>query len=330
MTSPSITETLANAKVIYILWIAVGATLLRIALIRTRTEHGRSAAEILESALIAVVLVYMIIRPFMVQAYFIPSPSMVPTLLGENGSGDRILVNKLVYRVNRPNRDDVVVFIPPDNVASNDDTPDVPVNFIKRLIALPGDVLQVTAGRIIINGTAYSHFDLRNKLAQTNFYGPSPPDDLQAEHHIRFTSKGVFADGKRLDNTQLSMLFTNMPSLPVQIVPGKTVLNGHVLSEPFTAEDPDYDLKIFNGQSLKTDDIQGPRLNGTLIPAQQYNQDNLAPPGAIPKGTYFMMGDNRNDSRDSTEWGPLDGKRVVGQAVFIFWPLNRIGLIRNH
>ena len=40
-----------------------------------------------------------------------------------------------------------------------------------------------------------------------------------------------------------------------------------------------------------------------------------------------MMGDNRNDSNDSTNWGLLDSKRVVGRAQFVFWPPSRMGLI---
>ena len=60
--------------------------------------------------MIAVALVFLIIRPFILQAFYIPSPSMEPTLLGKDNSGDRILVNKFEYRTEKPHRDDVVVF----------------------------------------------------------------------------------------------------------------------------------------------------------------------------------------------------------------------------
>jgi signal peptidase I len=41
-----------------------------------------------------------------------------------------------------------------------------------------------------------------------------------------------------------------------------------------------------------------------------------------------MLGDNRNRSRDSHVWGPLDRSRVVGRAVVVFWPIPRAGAIR--
>ena len=47
----------------------------------------------------------------------------------------------------------------------------------------------------------------------------------------------------------------------------------------------------------------------------------------IPKGYYFMMGDNRGASADSREWGPIPKDWVIGQAFATYWPPNRIGLL---
>ena len=47
----------------------------------------------------------------------------------------------------------------------------------------------------------------------------------------------------------------------------------------------------------------------------------------VPAADYFCMGDNRNDSNDSHAWGPVDENRIVGRAMLIFWPLNRIRLL---
>ncbi len=125
---------------------------------------GRSksvAREYGEALVIALILAF-IIRTFFVQAYMIPSGSMEPTLL----IGDHILVNKMAYGIRLPesilgyqipgltlgrylihfgsiHRGDVVVFIPPL---------DRDKDFIKRVIGLPGDRVQIRNGRVWLNG----------------------------------------------------------------------------------------------------------------------------------------------------------------------------------
>ena len=149
--SPGITETLANLSILWILGIVAGLTVLRLGLIRVPTPAARSTSEMLESGIIAIVLVFLIIRPFIVQAYFIPSPSMEPTLLGKQGAGDRILVNKFDYRLRRPTNDDVVVFLAPKETGLENS------DFIKRLIGVPGDRIKVIGGKITINDKVYKH-----------------------------------------------------------------------------------------------------------------------------------------------------------------------------
>ncbi|WP_340695075.1 signal peptidase I [Hydrogenobacter thermophilus] len=88
---------------------------------------------------IAVIVIVLLLRAFVVQAYNIPSGSMKPTLL----VGDFILVNKLVYRFSEPQRGDIVVFKWPVNPN---------IDFIKRIIGLPGDVIEVKDYQVYVNG----------------------------------------------------------------------------------------------------------------------------------------------------------------------------------
>lgn len=102
--------------------------------------------ELLDSGLIAFVLVFLLIRPFVVQAFYIPSRSMVPALL----DGDRILVNKFVYRLNPPERGDIIVFDAPRQALEGNAKKD----FVKRLIGLPGDAIEIKRDiGVFINGT---------------------------------------------------------------------------------------------------------------------------------------------------------------------------------
>lgn len=308
------------------------ATLVRLTLIRLRGIVAHSTAELIESGLLVVVGMFLIVRPFVLQAFFIPSPSMEPTLIGKNGVGDRILVNKLVYRLARPSRGDIVVFLPPASAldgGGTEESPGVPINFIKRLVALPGDRVVVKAGAVWIDGERYTHADIRSRLAGAGVFGDVDPDsDLQADHHVKFTDNAVVVDGAPMPNDRLASLMVSDPHATVRIVPGETIVNGRVLDEPFVAEDPDYDLRIFDGESLKFDPIEGPKLNGIVIPMRQYRVDEAAGPGVVPNGDCLMLGDNRNDSRDSSEWGPLDERRIVGRAQFVFWPPKRVRVIR--
>jgi signal peptidase I len=89
--------------------------------------------------LIVIVMVVLLIRAFVAQAYNIPSGSMKPTLL----VGDFILVNKLVYRFSEPKRGDIVVFKYPI---------DPNIDFIKRIVALPGEQVEVRNNQVFING----------------------------------------------------------------------------------------------------------------------------------------------------------------------------------
>ncbi|MFN3478798.1 MAG: signal peptidase I [Thermodesulfovibrionales bacterium] len=165
-------------------------------------------------------LLALFIRAYFIQAFKIPSGSMIPTLL----IGDHILVNKFIYGTKlpfsdkrilvfrKPQRGDIIVFKYPEDPSRD---------FIKRVIAVEGDVIES-----------------RNKVVY---------------------------------------------------------VNGQPVKEPYIQH---------------TDNLMRP---GGVEP-----RDNFGP-YIVPKGKYFMMGDNRDQSYDSRYWGYVDIKEIRGKALIIYW-----------
>ena len=98
----------------------------------------KEAKEWAQSILIALVLT-LILRTYVIQAFKIPSGSMRPTLL----EGDKLFVNKYVYRFRSPDRGDIVVFRYPDDPRKD---------FIKRLVASGGETVEIRDGKIYVDG----------------------------------------------------------------------------------------------------------------------------------------------------------------------------------
>lgn len=142
-------------------------------------------------ALIVAVVLALIIRTFLFQAFKIPSGSMLDTLL----IGDHLLVNKFIYgtkipgaddrylSIRDPERGDVIVFeFPEDEGKSYFERRD----FIKRVIGLPGDLIEVKAKQVYVNGQPFSipqelHKDqemIPSVASPRDFVGPiKVPDD---------------------------------------------------------------------------------------------------------------------------------------------------------
>jgi signal peptidase I len=93
-------------------------------------------------AVVAIALA-LLIQGFVVKPYRIPSPSMNDTLL----PGDRVLVNRLIFRFRDPQRGNIVVFTWPVNRK---------YVFIKRVIGVPGDTISLAAGHVLVNGRPIS------------------------------------------------------------------------------------------------------------------------------------------------------------------------------
>jgi signal peptidase I len=100
-------------------------------------------------------VIALLIKTFLFQAFYIPSESMRPTL----NVGDRVLVNKLSYRVHDVNRGDIVVFeTPPNAKDANGKIKDL----VKRVVALPGETLETRDGIVYINGRQLEEPYIRN------------------------------------------------------------------------------------------------------------------------------------------------------------------------
>ena len=124
---------------------------------KSRTSDGAVWENV--KSLLGAVLIYLVIRTFLFEAFRIPSGSMIPTLL----VGDWLFVNKAVYGAtlpftnvhmpafSEPKRGDVVVFTSPTQI----DQPEDPnPTLVKRLIGMPGDTLYMRAGVVYVNGIA--------------------------------------------------------------------------------------------------------------------------------------------------------------------------------
>jgi signal peptidase I len=272
-----LTERIASVSLPTVLLLLFCLTVARVALNATRVALFRAFGDLLESLTLAVGLVFLVLRPFVVQSYYIPSGSMHPTLW----EGDHILVNKWVYRMHPPHYGDIVVFrAPPD--ASPDGK-----EFIKRVMGLPGDRIEVKAGCIRVGKATYTSSEIRTILGENvSVEDLSDPDKLPPLH---LTTDAIWLGDRQITPEEFAEA-AGKAGQPVCIKPGRVLRNGQTLMECYVAEDPHY-------------------LFGETV---------------VPAGSYFMMGDNRNQSMDSHVWGSLSSDRVIGRADLVFWPLSHL------
>jgi signal peptidase I len=177
--------------------------------LRSAPRKGGGLVEYLVILLFSFALVFGFVRPFVVEAFWIPSESMVPTLL----VGDRVLVNKFVYRFTEPERGDVVVF---QSVESSDE------ELIKRVVGVPGDEIALRKkGELYLNGEpqkepyvvenpcsrylpktcsfgpttvpeghVFVMGDNRAKSRDSRFFGPLPKENIEGGAFLRFWPPG--------------------------------------------------------------------------------------------------------------------------------------------
>ncbi|MBI5005540.1 MAG: signal peptidase I [Nitrosomonadales bacterium] len=217
-----------------------------------------------------VILVVFLLRSFLIEPFKIPSGSMIPTL----HVGDFILVNRYTYglrlpivnkkfiEINQPQRGDVVVFHYPE---------DTSIDYIKRLVGVPGDELVYRNKRLWVNG-------VEQTLQRDG-------DFNYVESELRFVHTERYNENLG-GRTHAVLLNPDMPQVHL----------GNV------ANFPQYEQCSYSEREVKC---------------------------VVPAGHYFMMGDNRDNSRDSRYWGFVPDEMLVGKAFFIwmnFSELKRIGL----
>lgn len=152
----------------------------------------------------------LLIKTFLFQAYYIPSPSMTPTL----SEGDRILVNKLSYKLHSVNRGDLIVFDTPE-AGGNDD-------LIKRVIGLPGEFVVVEDGRIEIDGGLLLEPYLPLNTDINSFSTPANCVNRPNENSgCRIPDEHVFVMGDNRSNSRDSRFFG---PVPVEDVEGRAFI----------------------------------------------------------------------------------------------------------
>lgn len=171
-------------------------------------------------AIVVALVIAFVIRTFIFVPVIVEGESMMPTL----HNADRMIVSKISNYVGEIDRGDIVVFHATESK-----------DYIKRVIAIPGDTLEYRDDVLYINGEAVEEPYL---------------DEYRAQ------------------------------------------MNGLPLTENFT-------LEQVTGESV------------------------------VPEESYFVMGDNRQNSKDSREIGFVSKEEIVGKTNFIFWPLDDVGTVED-
>lgn len=146
----------------------------------TTPKRKRSFWAELPGLLLTALTIAVLVKTFLVQPFWIPSESMVPTI----EVNDRVMVNKLAYRLGEPERGDVVVFRDPAEPDVQESIPEAVIrsvleavgvrtrgrdDLIKRVIGLPGETVEIRDNRVLIDGTPLEEPYLDN--------GVGMPDD---------------------------------------------------------------------------------------------------------------------------------------------------------
>ena len=240
------------------------------------------------SSIFPILAIVLVIRSFIYEPFQIPSGSMMPTLL----VGDFILVEKFAYGLKdpvtqttllatgKPKRGDIAVFKYPK---------DPSVDFVKRVIGLPGD-------KIV--------YDPEQK--ELRIYQNCSTLDCAQALPIVYSS---------LKESEWALFFNIDSMVESQNGSYQTSLGDPIPSNALRQEE----------RVEKLDDVS----HEILVIPQVYTQSRYQQPGLpdnewiVPPKHYFMMGDNRDNSADSRMWGFVPEENLVGRAVIIWFSLDK-------
>jgi signal peptidase I len=243
--------------------------------------------------LLSPLIIIFSFRWVLYEPFVIPSSSMEPTLL----INDHIFVNKFVYGVrspfvkngwlfnwNTPKRGDVIVFKYPKNPK---------VFYIKRLIGIPGDQVKIISGQISVNDEPWvlrpldQFYDDKGDPVSDEFQyaGESVPDYEALE---KFKNSGT------LNKTQDELKKLSQKEIQKKI---EEKIKNENLSSVARFERSEHFVKRNKNEE---------------------GADNSVKEFVVPKNTYFVMGDNRDQSSDSRSWGFVDHNLLVGRASIIW------------
>ncbi|MDB4952757.1 MAG: signal peptidase [Myxococcales bacterium] len=254
-------------------------------------------------SIVTLLAIVLAIRAFVVEAFEIPSSSMYPTL----EINDRIFVSKLPYGLRipwtrtklfarAPERGSVIVFIYPC---------DRDRDYIKRLIGLPGDTIEVRCNVVYVNGTALPnkrvaddcHYDDRDDEGRWSTKTCSRYEEtVGGITHQAFHDE----DRPRRDAAQTSDDRHDFPER----------------NAPFPPSCSTDDAPL--GKIVET------KPGGVATPCEPQLHY------VVPEGHVFVMGDNRNNSNDSRAWGTVPIEDIKGKALFIWLAYKTFGWSAIH
>jgi signal peptidase I len=292
------------------------------------------------------VVIVLLINQYLLQAYQIPSPSMVPSLL----VGDRIFVNKLVYGpelipgmlkvpgFRAPSRADVIIFESPEYISSGplkdilqrviymvtlsivdidrDEYGQPKHHFlIKRAIGMPGDRIRMRDGNVEIRTPGEADWKTEAQLkANLGFTYPNTRT-LDREEYPVFRSAG---EGFALELANLSSTDEQKKAIARYFVMNRDS-SGSLSLEAFKLSD-EIAIELWKNRTRWAMEPYSTAYRETWRVLEEGQR--------IPDDRLFPMGDNRDNSRDARYFGAVRLAKVLGKGLLRYWPLTRFGAVR--